>query len=61
MADKLNLNNGANVIVEQSGESLELGYVIDNRLPDDTVLILAAGINTSGLGAWFEEITVRKA
>lgn len=60
-ANKLGLDNGDRVIIEQSDSSLELNYVVDDRLPDNTVLILAAGTNTSGLGNWFDEVVIRKA
>ncbi|NNE38510.1 MAG: molybdopterin-dependent oxidoreductase [Gammaproteobacteria bacterium] len=61
MADKIGLVNGDRVVIEQSDASLEIGYSIDNRIPDNTVLIHAAGKNTSGLGAWYAGISIRKA
>jgi NADH-quinone oxidoreductase subunit G len=61
MAEKIGLVNGAKVLVEQSGVFLQLDYIIDNRLPENTILLHAAGSQTSSLGAWYDNVTIRKA
>lgn len=60
LAAKLGLNGSGKVIVQQQGPELELDYIIDNRLPDNTVLIHAAHPATAALGTWFSDISVRK-
>ena len=60
LAGKLRLNGSSKLVAQQQGSALELNYVLDNRLPDNTVLIQAAHPATSALGAWFGEITLRK-
>ena len=60
LAGKLGLNGSGKVMVQQQGAELELEYIIDNRLPDNTVMIHAANSVTAALGPWFSDITVRK-
>ncbi len=60
LAMKLGLNGSGKVMVQQQGAEFKLDYIIDNRLPDNTVLIHAAHPATSALGAWFSDISVRK-
>jgi NADH-quinone oxidoreductase subunit G len=61
LANKIGLENGASVLIEQSESSLNLDYAIDNRLPENTILIHAAHPDTAGLGAWYENVSIRKA
>lgn len=60
LANEIGLINGASVLIEQSESSLNLGYAIDNRLPDNTILIHAAHPDSAGLGAWYENVSIRK-
>ncbi len=61
LAGRLGLNGGERVRLEQQGVRGDFGYVIDNRLPDNTVLIHAAHPDTATLGGWYDEISLQKA
>ena len=61
LAQRIGLSNGAAIKLQQQDKVIEIPYVIDPRLPDNTVLIHAAHPATSGLGAWFGEVTVGKS
>ena len=60
LATSLGLNGSGKVEVQQQGTALELEYLLDDRVPDNTVLIHAAHASTVSLGAWFSDISIRK-
>jgi len=60
LAARLGLNGHNKVLVEQQGLALEMEYLLDDSLPDNTVLIHAAHPSTAALGTWFSDISLRK-
>ena len=60
LAARLGLSEGDQLRLEQEGESAQLGFRIDDRIPDNAVLIHAAHADVIGLGPWFSDITVHK-
>ncbi|MEX2352789.1 MAG: molybdopterin-dependent oxidoreductase, partial [Gammaproteobacteria bacterium] len=59
-ATRLGLVEQSRVRVQQDEAVIELPYVVDDRLPDNTVLIHAAHPAVTGLGGWYSEITIEK-
>ena len=59
-AERLGLNGKDSVKVIQEDAQLELGYVIDDRIPNDTVMIHSGNPQTVALGGWFADVTVKK-
>jgi NADH-quinone oxidoreductase subunit G len=60
LAARLGLSDGDRLSLEQGGETVQLGYVIDDRIPDKAVLIYAAHPDVATLGPWFGDIRVQK-
>lgn len=60
LADKNNLANDDNAKVEQNENSVMAKVVIDERVPDDCVLIQSAHPELVGLGASYGEIRISK-
>ena len=60
LAVKLGLSEQKKVRAEQNGVALELALVLDERVPDDCVLIQAKHPQTAQLGAWFSDISLGK-
>jgi len=60
LATRLGLNGNNKVTVEQQGTSLQMDYIVDDRLPENTILIHAAQPATVLLGAWFSDVSIRK-
>ncbi len=61
LADKNSLSNDDNAKVEQDESSVTMKVIIDDRVPDDCVLIQAAHIAQIDLGAAFGSIRIAKA
>jgi NADH-quinone oxidoreductase subunit G len=61
LAGKNNLTDADNARVEQDENSVTLKVVVDDRVPDDCVLIQAAHIAQIDLGASFGSIRIAKA
>ena len=61
LADKNNLSNDDNAKVEQDDNSATLKVVIDDRVPDDCVLIQSAHPAQINLGASFGSIRISKS
>ncbi|MCZ6525656.1 MAG: NADH-quinone oxidoreductase subunit NuoG [Gammaproteobacteria bacterium] len=59
-ANKLGISTEQNVLVKQNGVGLQLPLLIDDRLPDNTVLIHAAHPACYALGPWFGDITLER-
>ncbi len=59
-AVKLSLSDGDQISITQGEETARLGYLIDERVPDNTVLIYAAHPNVVALGPWFSEVSIEK-
>jgi len=57
---RLRLSAGDKVKVKQQGSVLDLEYVVDDRLPDNTVLIHAAHPAAVALGGWFSDVSIEK-
>ena len=60
LAVKLGLSEQKKVRAKQNGVALELALVLDERVPDDCVLIQAKHPQTAQLGAWFSDISLGK-
>jgi NADH-quinone oxidoreductase subunit G len=61
LAQKLGLEEGAQVRVKQGSGSALLTAALDRSLPDNVVRVAAAHASTAGLGAMFGAITVEQA
>ena len=61
LADQNNLSNGDNAKVEQDESAVTLNVVVDERVPDDCVLIQSAHPAQIELGAAFGSIRIAKA
>ena len=61
MADKNNLSDADTAKVEQDDSAVNLKVVIDDRVPDDCVLIQSAHPAQVDLGASFGSIRIGKA
>ena len=61
LAGKLGLSQGLQAHVEQDTGTMVLPVLIDERLPEDCVLIQSGQACHTSLGAWYGDITVRKA
>ena len=61
LMEKLGVQEGDMVMVNQGAGSANLRVVLDERLPDDCVRVAAAHTMTSGLGGMFDEISVARA
>ena len=60
-ADSLGLNGNATVQVTQGESQLELGYAVDDRIPDNTLMIHSGHPRTVALGGWFADVSAKKA
>ena len=60
VAEKNKLANDDSAKVEQNENSVTVKVVIDDRVPDDCVLIQAAHLEFINLGASFGEIRISK-
>jgi len=60
MISRLGLTEGNKVRVQQGQVTLELAYELDDRVPDNTILIHAAHPSVTGLGGWFSDIIIEK-
>jgi NADH-quinone oxidoreductase subunit G len=59
-AARLGLTEGDQLRLEQEGVTARLGYLIDERIVDNTVLIHAAHPDVMALGPWFAEVSIEK-
>ena len=60
LAEKNRLSNGEQAKVEQDGSSVTLNIVIDERVPDDCVLIQSAHPDQVNLGPSFGSVRLTK-
>ena len=60
LAQRLNLQNGDMVKIEQDDSDVELPILIDDRIPDGCALVHAGQSCHAQLGAWAGEITLTK-
>jgi NADH-quinone oxidoreductase subunit G len=60
MADSIGVTNGSDIKLQQQDEAIELSYVIDERVSDNTVFIHAGHPDLTELGAWFSDVTISK-
>ncbi len=60
LAAKLEVNDESQLEVEQGESSLVLNVVIDDRVPDESVLIYGGQIANLELGAWHGQVSVVK-
>ena len=61
LAEKLGLDQDEQGHVEQDSGSTMLPVVIDDRIPESCVMIQAGQVSHTSLGAWYGDITLRKA
>ncbi|RKZ87067.1 MAG: NADH-quinone oxidoreductase subunit G [Candidatus Parabeggiatoa sp. nov. 1] len=61
VAAQLSLGNDSQVQVKQNGANVTLPVVIDDRVPDDGVLIYAGQVAHAQLGAWYGQIELSAA
>jgi anaerobic selenocysteine-containing dehydrogenase len=61
LANKLNVSAGDTVVVEQEENSIDAPVMINDEVSDNGVLIQAAHVNHSRLGAWHGNVSLRKA
>jgi NADH-quinone oxidoreductase subunit G len=60
LAERLGLSAGVKIRLQQRDNAVELGVLIDSRVPDNTVLTHAGHPVVSTLGPWFGEVTFGK-
>jgi len=60
MADSIGVTNSSDIKLQQQDEAIELSYVIDERVSDNTVFIHAGHPDLTELGAWFSDVTISK-
>ncbi|MFT7460584.1 MAG: hypothetical protein ACI909_003272 [Planctomycetota bacterium] len=60
LADRLGLIEQDEVRAEQNDVALTLPLVLDDRLPENCVLIQAKHPQSAMLGSWFSDITLGK-
>lgn len=60
LANKLNVSTGDTVVVEQEENSINAPVMINDVISDNCVLIQAAQLNHSKLGAWHGNVSLRK-
>jgi len=61
LANKHNVSAGDTVVVEQEENSISAPVIINNAVTDNCVLIQAADVNHSKLGAWHGNVSLSKA
>jgi NADH-quinone oxidoreductase subunit G len=61
LAAQLGLGKAGRVSLDQDGVQMELTFTIDDRLPQQTVMLHAAHPETFRLGQWFSPVNIRKA
>ncbi|RKZ70121.1 MAG: NADH-quinone oxidoreductase subunit G, partial [Candidatus Parabeggiatoa sp. nov. 1] len=61
VAAQLSLGDDQKVQVKQNGANVTLPVVIDDRVPDDGVLIYAGQVAHAQLGAWYGQIELSAA
>jgi NADH-quinone oxidoreductase subunit G len=57
---RLGLVADSRVKVQQDQAALTLPYMVDSRVPDNTILIHAGHPDIVSLGAWFSDVTIEK-
>jgi len=61
LANKLSVSAGDTVVVEQEENSISAPVMINDAVTDNCVLIQAADVNHSRLGAWHGNVSLKKA
>ena len=61
LANSLHISEGDTVVVEHEENTISAPVMINERVSDDCVLVQAAQLNHAELGAWYGQLSLRKA